>query len=130
MQNDLVSIVIPVYNQEKELEDALRSIENQTYKDLEIIVVDNNSKDNSVETIKKSFPQIKIIENNYNARFSAGINQGAKIAKGKYLFVLNPDTEFIEDSLTIILNEIKTHKDFGVIGPALINSNTKIQQSF
>ena len=68
----------------------------------EIIIIDNNSKDGSSESIRKEFPNVKLIENKHNSGFSKAVNQGAKVSIGNHLFILNPDTLLIEDSLGIL----------------------------
>ena len=76
----------------EDLVNCLRSIdENRPRAEFEIIVVDNASTDGSVETIKKDFPDVKIIDNSENYGFSAANNQAIRIAKGQYVFLLNPE---------------------------------------
>ncbi len=127
-----ISVIIVSYNVKEYIISCIESIykHSQSKYNFEIIIVDNNSMDGSTDNIKKRFPKISLIENDYNAGFSRAVNQGAKISKGTYLLILNPDTLFIEDSLFKILNEAKNKKKLGAIGPALICSNQKIQQSF
>jgi GT2 family glycosyltransferase len=93
MAKDL-SIIILNYNTKKLLGNLLSSIFNSDLKNinLEVIVVDNGSKDNSAGFVKKYFPKVKVIENKKNYGFSKGSNIGAKKAKGKYLLFLNSDT--------------------------------------
>ncbi len=127
-----ISIIIVSYNVKEYIISCIESIykHSQSNYNFEIVVVDNNSKDGSADSIKKKFPNISLIKNDYNAGFSKAVNQGAKISKGKYFLILNPDTLFIEDSLFKILSEAQNKEDLGAIGPALISSNQKIQQSF
>ena len=127
-----ISIVIVNYNVKEYIISCIQSIykHSKSNYNFEIIVIDNNSKDGSVNSISKRFPKISLIENNYNAGFSAGVNQGVKISKGKFLLILNPDTLFVEDSLSIILKEAKNKEKLGAIGPLLISKNGNIQQSF
>tara|TARA_Y100000590_G_scaffold384852_1_gene456506 strand:+ start:194 stop:1090 length:897 start_codon:yes stop_codon:yes gene_type:complete len=127
-----ISVIIVSYNVKEYIISCIESIykHSQSNYNFEIVVVDNNSKDGSVDSIKKKFPKISLIENDYNAGFSKAVNQGAKISRGTYFLILNPDTLFIEDSLFKILNEAQNKEKLGAIGPALISSNQKIQQSF
>ena len=127
-----ISVIIVSYNVKEYIISCIESIykHSKSNYNFEIIVVDNNSKDESVNSIKKEFPEISFIKNDYNAGFSKAVNQGAKISKGKFLFILNPDTLFIEDSLFKILNEAQNKEKLGAIGPALISLNEKTQQSF
>ena len=83
--NDLISIVIPVYNASKYIEETIKSIENQTYQNYEAIFIDDGSSDNSVEIIEKHKSQnskIKIIKNSHQG-VSKARNIGIKNAKGK-----------------------------------------------
>jgi len=88
----LVSVIIVNYNAGKLLQDCVKSIYESNHKNLEIIVVDNNSKDNSHIECKDNFSQIKLIENKENLGYCAGNNVGINSANGKYIVILNPDT--------------------------------------
>ena len=127
-----ISIVIVNYNVKEYIISCIHSIykHSQSNYNFEIVVVDNNSKDGSTEKIKKDFPKVKLIENNYNAGFSKAVNQGSSISLGKFLLILNPDTMFVDDCLSKILIEADIKEKFGVIGPRLISKNGKIQQSY
>jgi len=95
----------------------------------EIIVVDNGSSDGTLEAIKCDFPNIKLISNNKNLGFAKANNQGIKIAKAEYILLLNPDTEFIEDTLDPILKKMEFDKKIGVLGCRLLNTDKTIQPS-
>lgn len=127
-----ISIIIVNYNVKEYLVSCIQSIYKHSKLNIsfEIIIVDNNSQDGSVAKLKEEYPEILILENSKNMGFSKGVNQGSKKARGKYLFILNPDTLFIEDSLDHLLSIIKTKKKIGVIGPALISKDKTIQQSY
>lgn len=87
----------------------------------EIIVVDNDSKDDSCQMIKTLFPDVKLIENKENLGFSKGNNIGVKEAKGEYLCILNPDTVVAEDTFEILLRFAEQKQYLGAIGCKLIN---------
>jgi len=87
----LVSIIIVNWNAKDYLEQCINSLLSQTLSDFEIILVDNNSTDNSLELIEKKYTQIKLIKNNENVGFAEGNNVGIKHAKGKYIALFNPD---------------------------------------
>ena len=91
-ESPLVSIIIVNYNAGKLLQDCIKSLYCSTHKNLEVIVVDNNSHDNSHKECKNIFPQIKLIENKKNLGYCEGNNVGINIATGKYIVILNPDT--------------------------------------
>ena len=87
-----ISIVILNYNAGQLLLDCVESIKNTDYKNYEIIVVDNASKDNSHKECKKKFSEIKLIENDKNLGYCEGNNVGLRKVEGKFVVVLNPDT--------------------------------------
>jgi GT2 family glycosyltransferase len=99
-------------------------------RDFEIIVVDNASEDGSVEMIKRKFPQVKLITNEGNYGFAKACNQGIKIAQGKYLFFLNPDSEVVNNTFDRIINFMESHPQVGVGGCYLYYPDRRIQTSF
>ena len=126
-----ISVLIINYNVQEYIISCIESIYKHSKADLnfEIIIVDNNSKDQSSEKIKKKFSNLSLIQNNYNAGFSKAVNQAAKKARGKYILILNPDTLFTEDSLSRLFFEAEKYNDLGALGPRLINENNSLQQS-
>ena len=88
----LVSIIILNYNAGNLLLDCVNSIQKTNYENYEIIIVDNNSKDNSHLECAKKFPNICLIENKENFGYCEGNNIGIRKAKGDYVIILNPDT--------------------------------------
>tara|TARA_Y100000768_G_C23981447_1_gene686046 strand:- start:575 stop:1477 length:903 start_codon:yes stop_codon:yes gene_type:complete len=127
-----ISIIIVNYNVKEYIISCIESIYKHSKSDLtfEIIVVDNNSKDGSRSELKNNFTNISLIENNYNAGFSVAVNQGVRKSIGKYVFLLNPDTLFIEDSLYKLYNAAEKNDKKGAIGPELISNNAVRQKSF
>jgi N-acetylglucosaminyl-diphospho-decaprenol L-rhamnosyltransferase len=124
-----ISIVIVSYQVKELLLACLASI--ATTKEnlaVEVIVIDNNSTDGSVDAVAKHFPQTVLIANNYNAGFSGANNQGMSIAKGEYIFLLNPDTEVHEGALQQLLARAEKGLD-SVVAPQLLNSDGSIQIS-
>ena len=85
---ELVSVIIPMHNSSKHIQECIESVINQTYNNLEIIIVDDKSTDNSLEIVKKSQDdRIKIIESNHNVGAGECRNKGIKQAKRRiYLF--------------------------------------------
>ena len=126
-----ISIVIINYNVKDLVIQALKSIYSFTPNTIsfEVIVIDNQSKDGSQTAIAQQFPQVILVNNDYNAGFPAANNQGFRMAKGEYIFMLNPDTEFIEDSLSKLLQFLKTHSAYSLIAPQLLNSDRSHQLS-
>lgn len=117
-----LSVIILNYNVRFFLELCLLSVESALQNiDSEIIVVDNNSSDESCEMIKSLFPNVRLIQNNRNLGFSKGNNIGAAQAKGEYICILNPDTVVAEDTFEKVLAFAKNKKDLGIIGVKLID---------
>jgi len=95
-----LTIVIVNWNTKRLLEDCLYSIYKFTKGvKFETIVIDNGSKDGSVQMMSKKFPQVKLIPNKDNLGFTKANNQGIKAAKGEYVLLLNSDTYLTENSL-------------------------------
>lgn len=87
-----ISVIIPNWNGQRFLKTCLDSLKKQTFKDFEIIVVDNGSTDGSVEFIEQNYPQVKVIALSKNMGFCYAVNRGIKESKGKYIALLNNDT--------------------------------------
>jgi len=118
-----LSIIIVSYNVAEILESNLKSVLNSSYKDFEIIVIDNASEDNSLDIIGDNFPEIKLIKNEINLGFAKAVNQGIKISQGKYILLLNPDMELLPDSLEKTISWIKDNPQAVITGPRLIKKN-------
>ena len=91
-ESPLVSIIVLNYNAWELLVNCINSLKKSSYTNLEIIVVDNISSDNSQKKCKERFPEIKLIQNNENLGYCGGNNVGIKDAKGEFIVILNPDT--------------------------------------
>lgn len=113
--NRFISIIIVNYNGKKWLKDCLSSLAVQTYKNFEIIFVDNASEDDSVAYVKRYFPEVKIVQNTTNRGFAGGNNDGVKVAKGEYILLLNTDTRVKKDFLK---NFIKAFDEIPHLGCA------------
>ena len=117
-----LSVIILNYNVRFFLEQCVFSVQKALERiDGEIIVIDNNSSDDSCAMMKEKFPNIKLIENNENSGFPKGNNIGVAEAKGDYLCILNPDTVVAEDTFIKILNSEFRNLNFGIIGCKLID---------
>lgn len=143
-----LSVIIVNWNTKKLLEDCLSSIYKYTKTrsfvesgstqddggdregiNFEVIVVDNGSEDGSPQMVKKKFPQVKLIPNKDNLGFTCANNQGIKIAKGRYVMLLNSDTYQIENALGKLVKRADQLSNLGAIGPLLLNTDKTIQQS-
>lgn len=89
----------------------------------EIFVVDNNSSDESCNMVRSEYPEVKLIANNENKGFSVANNQAIKLASGKYILLLNPDTVIGENTFRKCIQFMDTHPDAGATGVRMINGN-------
>ena len=113
-----LSIIIVSYNTKNFIKKCLNSIYETIDKNkisFEVIVIDNDSEDDSAEMVAKEFSQILLIDNRENIGFSKANNQGIKKAKGDYLFFLNPDTELKENSLATLIEFLEDHGEAGAV---------------
>jgi GT2 family glycosyltransferase len=126
-----ISIIIVNYNVKHFVLNCLKTIynDNNSKLNFETIVIDNNSTDSSIAAIKEFFPQVQLIENKHNAGFPAANNQGFKIAKGNYIFMLNPDTELQDDALFKLFDFMENNSSIDIIAPMLLNSDFSFQSN-
>ncbi|GGD25918.1 glycosyltransferase family 2 protein [Hyunsoonleella pacifica] len=117
-----LSVVILNYNVCYFLELCLKSVQAAIANiDAEIIVVDNNSQDDSCDMVKQRFSDVKLIENKNNYGFSKGNNIGVSHAKGEYICILNPDTVVAEDTFEKLLEFSEGKHNLGAIGCKLVD---------
>jgi len=95
----------------------------------EIIVVDNDSQDGSVEFLREKYPKVKVIREKQNLGFGRGNNVGVKQAKGEYLFFFNSDAYLTDTSLSKLLDRTREIENLGAIAPLILNTDKSIQQS-
>lgn len=121
-----LSVIILNYNVQHFLELCLNSVQAAIKNmDAEVIVVDNNSQDESCKMVKDLFPEFKLIENKENLGFSKGNNIGVAKSKGKYLCILNPDTVVAEDTFAKLLKFADQQQNLGMVGCKLIDGKGK-----
>lgn len=129
----LVSIIILSYESLKFLKKCLESVLDTKYNNFEVILVDNASTDGSIEYVKKTFGhdyRLDIIQNERNVGFAEGNNIGAKVARGKYVVFLNPDTVVDPNWLTAFVNVMEKDPTIGVCQSKLLSmENPKILDS-
>lgn len=125
-----LSVIIVNWNVRDLLRRCLHSIlANVPGGQLEIIVVDNGSTDGSVEMVRTEFPMVRLIANPDNRGFPAANNQGLEVARGRYVLLLNPDTEVVGDALATMAAFADAHPDVGIVGPQLLNPDGSVQSS-
>ncbi|HSB07237.1 MAG TPA: glycosyltransferase family 2 protein [Thermodesulfobacteriota bacterium] len=116
----LISVVILNWNGKEYLYPCLQSVKEQTHPNLEIILVDNASTDGSIETIQKCFNDLQVIVNLSNLGYGGGNNRGIREAKGRYIFVLNSDTEIEKECITYLWRSIEAAPGIGVTTPKIL----------
>lgn len=123
----MVSIIILTYNAEKYIKDCLESVQKQTYKDIEILIIDNNSSDQTREILKKLKPSpgLKIIFNSQNTGFSAGQNQGIKNSRGEFVLCLNQDVILDKNFVEQALNLMEQNEKIGAVQGKLLRQPAK-----
>lgn len=113
-ENPKISVIISVYNGEAYLKTGLLSIQNQNMKDIEIVIIDDFSKDNSVDLIEKlmhSEPRIVLYKNNENRGALYTKSKGVLLSKGKYVLLLDEDDMYIQrEAFTILYEEAERYK--------------------
>ena len=125
-----LSVIVVNYNTKELTKKCLDSIFGNTKGvHFEVIVVDNNSEDGSAQMLQKYPEKIKLIKNTQNLGFAKANNQAIKIAKGKYVMLLNSDAYLIENSLKALVEKANLEKNLGMLGPQVLNEDKTIQQS-
>lgn len=121
-----ISIIIVNYKVRKELLACIDSIY-KTAKDLsfEIIVVDNDEVKTLRDPLHKRFPKVIYVPSKENVGWGHGINIGAKYAKGKYLYLLNPDTILLPNALQVVYEHAISSEQLGVVASRLVNFDKK-----
>ena len=105
---DLISIIVPVYNAEKFIDETINTVLDQTYTNWELLLVNDCSTDNSVDIIKKfKDKRIKLINNKVNSKAAISRNNGIKKAKGKYICFLDADDKWDKQKLVKQINFMK-----------------------
>ncbi len=128
--NALVSIIIPVFNKVEFTKQCIENLAlNTAYKPYEVIIIDNSSSDGTGEFLESLEGDVKIITNDTNFGFARSNNQGAKVAKGKYLMFLNNDTIPQPGWLDNMVKIMKERPDVAVVGSKLIYPDNTIQHA-
>jgi hypothetical protein len=136
---DLSAIVVS-WNVRDLLRRCLQSIAAEATRDLldgdagrplefEILVVDNASSDGSAAMVRAEFPMARIIANAQNLGFTAANNQGLAASRGRYILLLNPDAELMDNALAEMLGCMESHPEAGVVGPQLLYPDGSVQSS-
>jgi O-antigen biosynthesis protein len=121
-----LSVIIVSYNARDYLRQCLVSVlAASRNSDIEVFVVDNNSTDGSADLVKKEFPSVNLICNKSNPGFSVANNQALRIAGGRLLLLLNPDTIVANDTFLKCIDFMNIHADAGTLGVRMVNGEGK-----
>jgi len=131
-ENIDVSIIIVNYNTKELIIKAVNSVFEKTNGlNYEVIIVDNCSMDGSIEALRKNFfDKINIIESSENLGFGRANNLGLDVAKGKYIFFLNPDTILINNAIKILFDFLEANYGAAICGGNLFDANHRPAHSF
>ena len=121
MPNTKVSVIIPHWNGIDVLSECLDSLGKSTYKNIEIIVVDNASTDGSQDWIRSNHPNIILIQNNSNLGYAEGCNVGAESSSGEYLIFLNNDTVQNENWIESLVDFLNLNRNVAAVQPKILN---------
>jgi GT2 family glycosyltransferase len=131
MQTNLpkISVIVVNFNGKKWLETCIHSLKKQTYPNLEIVIVDNNSSDESCEYLEKNFPEVLLVKSSENKGFAGGNNLGIKACSGELVLFLNNDAKLNPDAIENLFNE-KEEKNLDIIGPFEANYDGSIRKPY
>lgn len=126
VRNPKVSVLMPVYNSEKFLREAIESILNQTYKDFEFLIINDGSTDSSEDIILSySDSRIRLIRNERNIGLSQSLNKGLELAKGKYIARMDSDDIALPHRLEKQITFLNSYPEVGILGTDYILIDTK-----
>ena len=125
-----LSIVIVIYKSKEYISRCIQSIHEATRGiSSEICIVDNASGDGSTDLIRAEFPEVILVENEKNEGFARGINRGVKLSSGRYLAILNPDTQVDPEAFKILLSFLENHPLNCIVGPCTVDEKGRPNHS-
>ncbi|HJO39510.1 MAG TPA: glycosyltransferase family 2 protein [Vicinamibacterales bacterium] len=126
-----VSVVIVNFNTRDPLERCIRAIQDAIKGvDDEVIVVDNASEDGSVEMVRQKFPNVGVICNERNLFYTRATNQGIRLARGRYVLIVNPDVTFLDGSFERMYAYLERHSEVGAVSPRLVDADGEAEDCF
>lgn len=122
-----LDIILVSYNTAEYTKRAIESVYAETHDTkFKIIMVDNNSSDNSVELISKEFPHVEIIQTGKNLGFAGGVNIGTNASDSEYILLLNPDTVILDNAIDQIMSFAQNNNSSGIWGGITLNNDLSL----
>ena len=129
--NPDVSIVTVSWNVKDMLLECIKSIYEKTKNySFEMIIVDNDSRDGTMDAVAEKYPEIKLIRNNFNGGIAVANNQGINASKGRFVCLLNPDTYLINNAIDILIKYLEDNSTVSAVGPKSNNPGEVIETNF
>jgi len=123
-----ISVIILTFDSEQNIERCISSIVNsKTMNEYEIIVIDNASNDNTINLIKKAFPQVHLIQNTSNKGVAPARNQGLDNSTGDYILFLDDDAYLLPETLELLASYLNNNSKCGIVGPQMLNPDQTLQ---
>jgi N-acetylglucosaminyl-diphospho-decaprenol L-rhamnosyltransferase len=123
------SVLIVSFNCWELLNACLKTIYSSDSPHKEIIVIDNNSVDETCENLRKYYPEVRIIENDSNVGHTKAVNQGCRISSGKYILLLDADTEVSKDCVGLLTSFLESHPHISMVSPKTFLADGSLQDS-
>jgi GT2 family glycosyltransferase len=95
----------------------------------EVLVLDNASEDDTIDAVRNKYPSVILVENKQNRGVAPARNQLIKMAKGRYVLILDADTEIVSNNFEDLLGYMDEHKDVGILGCSLVSFDNKLHPS-
>ena len=124
-----LSIVIPSWNTRELLEACLRSLQAADLPEHEIVIVDNGSEDDTVAVLQADWPQVRLFLNETNEGFAPACNRGMRESSGRYILLLNTDTEVRPDAIQKLYRFLQESREYAAAAPKLIYPDGRVQKS-
>jgi len=124
-----ISVVIPSWNTRDYLRACLETLRAAPKPTMELIVVDNGSEDGSAELVTELEPDATLIGNARNEGFARACNQGMRVARGRYVLLLNTDTEIRGDALRLLYEFLEEHREYAAVAPRLVHPDGSTQRT-
>jgi N-acetylglucosaminyl-diphospho-decaprenol L-rhamnosyltransferase len=125
-----LTVIIVTWNSMADISRCLASLRDaETASQVTIVVVDNNSSDGTPDSVSREFPYVRLVRNSGNSGFASANNQAMRNADGRYMLLLNPDTEVFPGAIDALIRFMDAHPNAWAAGPALLNGDRTPQRT-